>query len=164
MPLFLYNFTTRELHGIFTAASDGEWEIDAYGARAGWPAGWPARPWALAVWAPGGHCCCSSWPGLRCRCLPADGGCTAPATRRVLAPTPIPPVTFPLRPAGWTDGGRRTPYPCQVSVAIYQSCPPATADQFRPMIAENMIGNSDKFLVGGWALACGCGGGPLFVL
>ena len=38
-------------------------------------------------------------------------------------------------------------------MAIYQSCPPATADQFRPMIAENMIGNSDKFLVG----VCSCG-------
>jgi hypothetical protein len=45
MPLFLYNFETKELHGIFRAASDGDWEID---------------------------------------------------------------------PLAWTDGTRRTPYPCQV--------------------------------------------------
>jgi hypothetical protein len=31
MPLFLYNFESKELHGIFKAASDGEWELDAYG-------------------------------------------------------------------------------------------------------------------------------------
>jgi hypothetical protein len=31
MPLFLYNFETKELHGIFKAASDGDWEIDPYG-------------------------------------------------------------------------------------------------------------------------------------
>ena len=75
MPLFLYNFTTRELHGIFTAASDGEWEIDAYGARPGWLgwlAGWPAP-------APARHppaVCVPAGSGRACWRLPA---CTAAA-------------------------------------------------------------------------------------
>lgn len=33
MPLFLFNFETKELHGIFKAASDGDWEIDPYGGQ-----------------------------------------------------------------------------------------------------------------------------------
>ncbi|KAL4448429.1 hypothetical protein ABPG75_005648 [Micractinium tetrahymenae] len=76
MPCFLYNFERRELHGIFKAASDGEWEID---------------------------------------------------------------------PLGWTDGSRRTPYPCQVTFETYLDCPPIGIDQLRAVIAENYIGNTDKF-------------------
>ncbi|KAL4438238.1 hypothetical protein ABPG77_010599 [Micractinium sp. CCAP 211/92] len=76
MPLFLYNFERRELHGIFKAASDGEWELD---------------------------------------------------------------------PLAWTDGSRRTPYPCQVAIETYLDCPPLSLDQLRPVIAENYIGNTDKF-------------------
>ena len=60
MPLFLYNFTTRELHGIFTAASDGDWEIDPYGA---W-AGRLACPWAPPAWALGDTAVAA--PGLGC--------------------------------------------------------------------------------------------------
>ncbi|KAI3426271.1 hypothetical protein D9Q98_008646 [Chlorella vulgaris] len=76
MPLFLYNFESKELHGIFKAASDGEWELDAY---------------------------------------------------------------------GWTDGSRRTPYPCQAAVAVYLQCPPVHISQVRSILAENIIGNTDKF-------------------
>jgi hypothetical protein len=44
MPLFLYNFETKELHGIFKAASDGDWEIDPCGAGSQ-----AALPWRLAI-------------------------------------------------------------------------------------------------------------------
>lgn len=31
MPLFLFNYTKRQLHGIFEAASPGQMNIDPYG-------------------------------------------------------------------------------------------------------------------------------------
>ncbi|PRW44996.1 ring canal kelch-like protein isoform X2 isoform A [Chlorella sorokiniana] len=76
MPLFLYNFQSKQLHGIFKAASDGEWELD---------------------------------------------------------------------PTGWTDGSKRTPYPCQVRIELYLECPPLPLDTFKPLIRENMLGNTEKF-------------------
>jgi hypothetical protein len=30
---------------------------------------------------------------------------------------------------------------------VYLACPPASLDQFRPLIAENYISNTDKFQV-----------------
>ncbi|KAI7837920.1 hypothetical protein COHA_008227 [Chlorella ohadii] len=76
MPLFLWNFESKQLHGIFKAASDGEWELD---------------------------------------------------------------------PTGWTDGSRRTPYPCQVRIEVYLECPPLPLDTFKPLIRENMLANTEKF-------------------
>ena len=31
MPIFLFNYSDRKLHGIFKAESDGEWEINPQG-------------------------------------------------------------------------------------------------------------------------------------
>lgn len=31
MPIFLYNYTSRKLHGIWKAASDGGWKINPEG-------------------------------------------------------------------------------------------------------------------------------------
>ena len=45
MPLFLYNFDTRELHGIFKAVGPGDWEVDPLGALR----------WARRVRGPGGR-------------------------------------------------------------------------------------------------------------
>lgn len=60
----------------------------------------------------------------------------------------------PSRPAcirspvqGWTDGSRRTPYPCQVAVEVHLQCPPLKPDAFLPIIRENLIGNTDRFQV-----------------
>ena len=86
-------------------------------------------------------------------------GQPARVRRRPPASSPRQPPTPPVHPArqppprpraraGWTDGSRRTPYPCQVSVEVYLACPPVPADQLRGVIAENYQGNTDKFQVG----------------
>ncbi|PSC70412.1 Kelch motif containing isoform B [Micractinium conductrix] len=90
MPLFLYNFASKQLHGIFKPASDGTWEIDPN-----------AGPNAAS-------------PLLLCTRL----------DRRVEA---------------------HVLYPCQVTFETYLACPAIPIDQVRPLIAENLIGNSDKF-------------------
>jgi hypothetical protein len=31
MPIFLFNYNSRQLHGIFRAVSDGDWKINPHG-------------------------------------------------------------------------------------------------------------------------------------
>lgn len=33
MPIFLFNYNSRQLHGIFRAVSDGDWKINPHGGR-----------------------------------------------------------------------------------------------------------------------------------
>lgn len=124
----------QELHGIFKAACDGAWEIDEYGE----PRGERRRD---------SHTAGRVGTGLPAACsrlsrlMPHRHPTPPPLPHRPRARPPPPPL------AGWTDGTRRTPYPCQVQVEVYLACPPLPAATFRPLIAENLIGGSDKFQV-----------------
>lgn len=42
----------------------------------------------------------------------------------------------------------------QVRIELYLECPPLPLDTFKPLIRENMLGNTEKFQVGGPQFSC----------
>ena len=111
MPIFLFNYSNRDLHGIYRAVTDGTWKLN------------PAGEHAFAHQA-------SPSPGI-CMSVAVDsqGPCVAEDRVRPhkAARAGWGNREWGLCPApGWmgTREGTNTQYPSQVQVEVYSQCPP----------------------------------------